>query len=58
MRDNTTCGCSCSRNEARQDLPGAAINAADNDKVNEDLVKERTKTINNNPRNTDDQMPG
>ena len=55
---NNSCSCGCSRQEAREDLPGAAINAADNDKVNEELVKERTSTINNNPRNTDDEMPG
>lgn len=31
--------------------PGAAIDAADDDKTNAALVKERTKTQNNNPRN-------
>lgn len=36
-----------------QDLPGAAINVADQNKVNTELVKERTSTLNNNPRNTD-----
>lgn len=58
MEEKKTCGCSCKKQEAREDLPGAAVNAADNDKVNEDLVKERTSTLNNNPRNTDYQMPG
>ena len=52
----TTCG--CTKKEALQDLPGAAINTADDDAVNPELVKERTSTLNNNPRNTDDQMPG
>lgn len=32
-------------------MPGVEINVADNDKVNKELVKERTKTLNNNPRN-------
>lgn len=58
MEEKKTCGCGCTKQEAREDLPGAAVNAADNDKVNEDLVKERTSTLNNNPRNTDYQMPG
>lgn len=35
------------------DLPGTAINAADKNAVNPSLVKERTCTLNNNPRNTD-----
>ena len=33
--------------------PGAAINVGDDDKENAGLVKERTSTLNNNPRNTD-----
>ena len=39
--------------EGLRDLPGAAINAADNNKVNDNLVNERTSTLNNNPRNSD-----
>lgn len=39
---------------AEQDYPGAAIDAADDDKVSNETVKERTKTLNNNPRNTDE----
>ena len=31
--------------------PGVAINNADDEKVDKNLVKERTKTLNNNPRN-------
>lgn len=58
MEEKKSCGCCCSKQEAREELPGAAVNAADNDKVNENFVKERTATLNNNPRNTDDQMPG
>ena len=38
---------------ALKDLPGAAINKADNNKVSEKLEKERTCTLNNNPRNND-----
>lgn len=33
--------------------PGAAIDAADDDKVSPNLIKERTSTLNNNPRNED-----
>lgn len=35
------------------DYPGVAINNADDEKVDKDLVKERTKTLNNNPRNNE-----
>lgn len=38
---------------AEETFPGAAINAADNDNVKNCEVKERTKTLNNNPRNND-----
>lgn len=31
--------------------PGVAINDSDKNKVNDALVKERTRTLNNNPRN-------
>ncbi len=36
--------------------PGADINVADNEKVTERLERERTKTLNNNPRDNDDKM--
>lgn len=36
-----------------KDLPGVAVNDADGDKVTPSLVKERTRTLNNNPRNND-----
>lgn len=55
MKDCNTRG--CSKQKAREDLPGAAINAADNDNVNQELVEERTRTLNNNPRNNDNKMP-
>ncbi len=35
------------------DYAGVAINHADDNKVNDTLVKERTKEMNNNPRNND-----
>ncbi len=38
---------------ALNDLPGATINKADDNKVSEKLEKERTCTLNNNPRNND-----
>lgn len=34
-------------------LPGVAVDKADEDRVSPALVKERTKTLNNNPRNND-----
>lgn len=36
--------------DALGNLPGAAIDKADGDKVNEHLEKERTKVLGNNPR--------
>lgn len=36
---------------AVDNLPGVEINVADGDKVDKKLVKERTQTLNNNPRN-------
>lgn len=38
---------------ALKDLPGAAIDAADDEFTDAALVKERTKTLNDNPRDTD-----
>lgn len=37
--------------KAAQKYPGVEINDADNDADNAKLVKERTCTLNNNPRN-------
>ena len=49
------CGCKSTRkeadNKAEQSYPGVAVNVADNDKVNPQLVKEETAQMNNNPRN-------
>lgn len=39
--------------DALGNLPGMAINKADDGKVSEKLEKERTATLNNNPRNND-----
>ncbi len=38
---------------AIDNLPGAAVNHADDNADNKELVKERTRTLNNNPRNND-----
>lgn len=39
--------------DALNNLPGMAINKADDGKVSEKLEKEHTATLNNNPRNND-----
>lgn len=39
--------------KAEQTLAGAAIDIADNEKDTEALRKERTHTLDNNPRNND-----
>lgn len=36
-------------------LPGVAVDKADDEMVDKALVKERTSTLNNNPRDTDDK---
>lgn len=36
-----------------ESYPGAAIDVADKEKTDEATVKERTHTLNNNPRNND-----
>lgn len=40
-------------NTGSKEYPGVAVNQADDNKVNRELEKERTKVENNNPRNTD-----
>ena len=49
------CGCkaTCSVKDSLQDDPGAAVDSADDNAVDPALVRERTCTLNNNPRNTD-----
>ena len=44
--------------KALQDLPGAAVDCADNEKTTEQRVKADVKNLNNNPRNTDGPRPG
>lgn len=39
--------------EGLRDLPGAAVDKADGDKVSEKLVDGCTKALNNNPRDND-----
>lgn len=39
--------------EAERKYPGAAIDAADDNKVSEKLVDEQTSMLNDNPRNDD-----
>lgn len=43
--------CTCPKEKERSvnDLPGAALNVADKCKVTEELIKERTATLDNNP---------
>lgn len=43
--------------QAERDYPGIAVNNADHAKDNKALQKERTHTLNNNPRNTENEMP-
>lgn len=42
--------------KAEQTYPGVAINEADDDADTKELVKERTCTLNNNPRNEGKQV--
>lgn len=39
--------------QASQEFPGVAVNQGDCGKTDPRLVKERTRTLNNNPRNDD-----
>lgn len=38
-------------NAAINDLPGAAIDVANNEETDPELINQRTRTLNNNPRN-------
>lgn len=42
---------------AREDLPGAAIDAADDNRVEKDAVRDEVKSLNDNPRDNDLKMP-
>ncbi|MDE6306610.1 MAG: hypothetical protein K2L90_08495 [Muribaculaceae bacterium] len=49
-------GSECSAGKKVKDVeqyPGISVNCADDNAVDPKLVKERTKTLNNNPRNSD-----
>lgn len=37
--------------KGEQEYSGVAVNSGDNEKDNPELIKERTRTLNNNPRN-------
>lgn len=37
--------------KGEQEYSGVAINRGDNDKDSKELIRERTRTLNNNPRN-------
>lgn len=39
------------REKAERNYPGVAVDTSDGEKVDRKLVRERTKTLNNNPRN-------
>lgn len=43
--------------KALRDYPGAETDAADDNKVTKKEVEQQTCEMNNNPRNTDYQMP-
>lgn len=49
MKENKKCGCKLDK--AEKMYPGTGIDTADKEKVDPKLVKERTKTLDNNPRN-------
>ncbi len=51
-----SCSCRCKSKAEKNDeqkYSGLAVNEADGNKVNKDMVKERTETLNNNPRNNE-----
>lgn len=41
------------KQQALQDLPGAGVDAADDEKVNHGFVKQETEELNDNPRMDD-----
>lgn len=54
MEKKRKCCCRSKGQTPAPDIyPGASVNQADNKKVDKKLVKERTATLNNNPRNND-----
>lgn len=55
MENKRKCCCKTKETEVKpQDLyAGAAVDTADANKTTKEMVKERTATLNNNPRNKD-----
>lgn len=54
MDTKNKCGCRKSteaKDPASTQYPGVAVDKADDDKVSQTLVDERTSMLNNNPRN-------
>lgn len=55
MEYDNKCGSSHQKDKsldkASREFPGMAVNQGDSDKTDASLVKERTRTLNNNPRN-------
>lgn len=45
------------RSRGQREYPGITTDRADNDIVTKQEVEERTRTQNNNPRNSDKAMP-
>lgn len=43
--------------DSTQELPGVAVNVADDGKVSDCLEKQDTRILNNNPRNNDGPQP-
>ena len=57
MKSDKNCGSGHQENKnidkASREFPGVAVNQGDCGQINPKLVKERTKTLNNNPRNNE-----
>ncbi len=52
-KETKKCGCRCGKKSETVDrFPGAAIDVADDENVTKAEVKERTKTLDNNPRDS------
>lgn len=51
-KSGSKCSVGKNANDVEQ-YPGMSVNCADDNTVDPKLVKERTKTLNNNPRNSD-----
>jgi len=58
MENKRKCCCKTEKSEAKpQDIySGAAVDTADANKSTKEMVKERTATLNNNPRNKEIEL--